>query len=315
MQHPAAMLPRMSIHKNPISSVLFVTAFLLFMPPTAYPQTSGGPTARLLEILRDRGSITTEEYDELLRTVAPDGAASESAVTLSALEARVNAQAAAPASKPAQTATPAPAPAAQDKATQDAAAEAVRRALAGKWYEKISLRGYTQFRLSEVFDVDGVALEVPADRSVNANESLMIRRGRLVFSGDVSDHLALYAQIDLNGSTGAADFALQMRDLYADIYLDKAKTFRFRLGQSKVPYRVRQHAIEPEPGAARAARRVESGRRGRARSRRLRYVGAREKPPAVSRHSQPGAEGLWRLRCDRVRRVRRPGSEPSRSER
>ena len=64
----------------------------------------------------------------------------------------------------------------------------------------------------------------------------MIRRGRFVWSGDVSSRLALYAQADFNGSAGTGDFALQMRDLYGDIALDSAKAFRVRLGQSKVPY-------------------------------------------------------------------------------
>jgi hypothetical protein len=64
----------------------------------------------------------------------------------------------------------------------------------------------------------------------------MIRRGRFIFSGDVSDHLYLYAQSDFNASTGAADFSLQMRDLYADVAFDTAKAWRVRLGQSKVPF-------------------------------------------------------------------------------
>jgi len=112
----------------------------------------------------------------------------------------------------------------------------VTQALANKWYEKISIRGYTQFRHSNVYSEEGPPLEIPADRSVNPNESILIRRGRLVFSGDITNHLTLYAQTDFNGSTGAADFSLQMRDLYGDISLDSKKEFRFRIGQSKVPY-------------------------------------------------------------------------------
>lgn len=112
----------------------------------------------------------------------------------------------------------------------------VTKALAGKWYERVSLRGYTQFRQTDVIDHVGFAPEVPADRSVNANETFLIRRGRFIFSGDLSDHLYLYAQSDYNASTGAADYSLQTRDLYADISLDKKKEFRVRLGQSKTPY-------------------------------------------------------------------------------
>jgi len=83
---------------------------------------------------------------------------------------------------------------------------------------------------------EGLPIDVPADRSANEAESFIIRRGRFVFSGDATERLALYAQFDFNGSTGAADYALQMRDLYADIALDKQKDWRVRLGQSKVPF-------------------------------------------------------------------------------
>jgi len=55
----------------------------------------------------------------------------------------------------------------------------------------------------------------------------------------VSDHLALYFQTDFAntppGSAGPTFFA-QLRDLYGDVYLDKTKIHRFRVGLSKVPY-------------------------------------------------------------------------------
>ena len=155
----------------------------------------------LLQVLRDRGSITAEEYENI-RQAAETG-------------------------KPATVLQP---------AVGDVVPPLVNKALAGKWYERIGLRGYTQFRYTDVLSSTGAPIDVPADRSVNENESFVIRRGRFVFSGDAAEHLALYAQFDFNGSTGAADFSLQMRDLYADIALDKAKAWRVRLGQSKVPF-------------------------------------------------------------------------------
>lgn len=165
---------------------------------------------RLLQVLRDRGSITAAEYDEirLVATATPAPAA----------------------------ATPPPAPAPAPAPSTTDLQPAVNKALAGKWYEKIGLRGYSQFRYSDVMAQEGLPIEVPSDRSVNPNESFVLRRGRFVFSGDATEHLALYAQMDFNGSTGAADFSLQMRDLYADLFLDKHKAWRIRLGQSKVPY-------------------------------------------------------------------------------
>ena len=112
-----------------------------------------------------------------------------------------------------------------------------RAAPASRWYDRIGLRGYTQFRLEKAgTPADGPPVEVPADRFANANETFGIRRGRFIFSGDVTDHVYLYAQSDFSASTGAPDFSLQMRDLYADIALDADKAFRVRLGQSKVPF-------------------------------------------------------------------------------
>ena len=107
---------------------------------------------------------------------------------------------------------------------------------------------------------DGPALEVPADRSVNANESFVVRRGRFIFSGDATEHVSLYAQMDFNGSTGAADFSLQMRDLYADVWLDRAKLWRVRIGQSKVPYGWVNLQSSQNRGRAGTARRVEHRR-------------------------------------------------------
>lgn len=106
-----------------------------------------------------------------------------------------------------------------------------------KWFDRLSIRGYGQFRTTSLFNEDNTPnLNVPNDRSVNEAETLQLRRGRVILSGDVTDHLFVYAQLDFAGSTGAADQALQMRDFYGDIALDAAKEYRFRLGTSKVPY-------------------------------------------------------------------------------
>ncbi len=116
--------------------------------------------------------------------------------------------------------------------------QAFKQALAGKWYERISLRGYTQFRTTTLFGRDLTPnLVAPADSSVSERETFLIRRGRFIFSGDVSSHVFLYAQLDYNGSVGGSgDRGLQSRDLYADIALDDDKEYRFRVGQSKVPF-------------------------------------------------------------------------------
>ena len=109
-----------------------------------------------------------------------------------------------------------------------------------KWFEKYTIRGYAQFRVNDVMANDGPApAHYVGDSSIGNNQSFLIRRARLIFSGDVSDHLSLYFQPDfassVPGSPDANQFA-QIRDLYADVSLDDQKEFRFRIGQSKVPY-------------------------------------------------------------------------------
>ena len=109
-----------------------------------------------------------------------------------------------------------------------------------KWFEKYTIRGYAQFRVNDIMDNDGPApAHYVGDSSIGNNQSFLIRRARLILSGDVSDHLSLYFQPDFAssppGSPDANQFA-QIRDLYADVALDDQKELRFRIGQSKVPY-------------------------------------------------------------------------------
>src|SRR5262245_7327578 len=169
---------------------------LCLLVPASPVHASNEALVRLLQVLRDRGSISAQEYDDIRKVAeAPDAApatpapAAADAARVAAVEQRV---------------------AAQEKtvaglrsAVDGAVPPLVTKALAGKWYERIGLRGYTQFRFSNVLDEVGPDLEVPADRSVNANESLVLRRGRMIFSGDATDHLSTYAQFDFNGSTGS----------------------------------------------------------------------------------------------------------------
>lgn len=188
---------------------------------------------KLLTILRDRGSLTEKEYQDLLKTSSkplPTPVPGSLEERLSGDE-RVIQRMEADLEKQRKAL-------AEIKGLTDGTSPAlVRNALKDKWYEHINLRGYVQFRFNHVFKKGGPELDVPADRSVREADSFLIRRGRMIFSGDVTDHLFLYAQSDFNASVGGAgDYGLQMRDLYGDISLDKEKEFRFRVGQSKVPF-------------------------------------------------------------------------------
>src|SRR5690606_13558038 len=89
-------------------------------------------------------------------------------------------------------------------------AEAAQDAEPAAWYRRFQFRGYAQFRFSETAGGTGPALDVPTDRSVDEDETFILRRGRAVLSGEVSDHLDLYAQADLFASTGGSEVSLQL---------------------------------------------------------------------------------------------------------
>jgi hypothetical protein len=106
------------------------------------------------------------------------------------------------------------------------------------WYDRYSIRGYVQLRHNELLDDDLDGLQHFADRSVGDDQSLLIRRARLILSGDVSDRVSLYLQPDfgVTPSGSSTTHFVQLRDAYADVFFDANKEFRVRVGQSKVPY-------------------------------------------------------------------------------
>ncbi|VTU00471.1 Phosphate-selective porin O and P OS=Pirellula staleyi (strain ATCC 27377 / DSM 6068 / ICPB 4128) GN=Psta_0512 PE=4 SV=1: Porin_O_P [Gemmataceae bacterium] len=110
------------------------------------------------------------------------------------------------------------------------------------WYEKYSIRGYAQPRFGRTLyqTSDSAAPNLVGDRSINGNaEDFFVRRARFILFGDVSDYLSLYTQYDfavtLPGVSTSAFFS-QLRDFYGDVYLNKDRVNRFRIGLSKVPY-------------------------------------------------------------------------------
>ncbi|RYD73186.1 MAG: porin [Sphingobacteriales bacterium] len=105
------------------------------------------------------------------------------------------------------------------------------------WYEKISIRGYTQVRYNRLLETNPKLKCEQCDKSWGENGGIFIRRSRIVFSGDVSPRVYVYLQPDFAASaSGTALNFLQMRDAYFDLSLTKDKAYRLRLGQSKIPY-------------------------------------------------------------------------------
>ena len=107
------------------------------------------------------------------------------------------------------------------------------------WYETLKIDGYTQVRQTEQLnDAAKLIGGLPADRSVDNAQSIVIRRARFKITGDIG-RVSLYTQFDLAASVDSGssrNFGMQTRDIYADIALDEEKTHRVRVGVSKVPY-------------------------------------------------------------------------------
>jgi hypothetical protein len=106
-----------------------------------------------------------------------------------------------------------------------------------KWYDNISLRGYTQFRYNRLLETNPSLGCEQCDRSWGDNGGFFFRRVRVILFGQIHKNVYLYLQPDL-ASTAATDrnnFA-QIRDAYIDVGVDESNEFRFRIGQSKMPF-------------------------------------------------------------------------------
>ena len=152
------------------------------------------------------------------------------------------------AAAPAPAAVPSPELAAASAQSPAAAPRSTPAPKSKPWYERLSLRGYTQMRYNAFLSGDDVApagvsrLRSVHDGSISDRSGFSLRRARLVLQGDISDRVSLYLQSDfataVNNQAGGErreGFA-QLRDAYADVFLDKGKSFRLRFGQSKVPF-------------------------------------------------------------------------------
>jgi phosphate-selective porin len=114
------------------------------------------------------------------------------------------------------------------------------------WTNNIRLNGYVQNRVTGMQSGDEGAVLWPDstgsfgdDRSGSGGgNNFRIRRARIIFSGNVGDHLGFYIQPDFASSAGSggSNNVAQLRDAYGDIFIDKQKVHRIRVGQSKVPF-------------------------------------------------------------------------------
>jgi hypothetical protein len=104
------------------------------------------------------------------------------------------------------------------------------------WYTKFRIRGYGQVRYNRLFESNAQLQCEQCDRSWGENGGFFIRRARLIVQGQVHQNVFIYLQPDFASTAGTTFNVGQLRDWYMDVGVDKSNEFRFRLGQSKVPY-------------------------------------------------------------------------------
>jgi Phosphate-selective porin O and P len=106
-----------------------------------------------------------------------------------------------------------------------------------KWFESISIRGYAQVRYNRLLETNQDLKCEQCDRSIGKDGGFFLRRMRFIFFGQINKQAYFYVQPDIasSASTTGLHFA-QLRDAYFDIGVDKKNEFRFRMGQSKIPF-------------------------------------------------------------------------------
>lgn len=105
------------------------------------------------------------------------------------------------------------------------------------WFDKINVRGYVQVRYNRLFESNPNFKSEQGDKSIGNNGGFFIRRARIIFFGQLNNHVYFYIQPDFASSASSTGLHFgQLRDAYFDVSVDKKREFRFRLGQSKVPF-------------------------------------------------------------------------------
>lgn len=105
------------------------------------------------------------------------------------------------------------------------------------WFDKINLRGYAQARYNRLFETNPDLKSEQGDRSIGDKGGFFFRRIRMIFYGQIHEHVYFYIQPDFASSASSTGLHFaQIRDAYFDVSFDKNREFRIRIGQSKVPF-------------------------------------------------------------------------------
>lgn len=106
-----------------------------------------------------------------------------------------------------------------------------------KWFESISIRGYVQARYNRLLETNPDLGNEQGDRSWGKGGGFFLRRIRVILFGQISKQVYFYIQPDFASSASSTNLHYgQLRDAYFDLGVDKKNEFRFRIGQSKIPY-------------------------------------------------------------------------------
>ncbi|WP_027136697.1 porin [Gaetbulibacter saemankumensis] len=99
------------------------------------------------------------------------------------------------------------------------------------WTDRIKIDGYLQFRGNAKSNTDLKCEQ--CDATYGGEKGFSLRRLRIKFSGWIHPQIYFYIQPDF--ASDGKNLG-QLRDGYFDVYLDKLKKYRFRIGQSKIMY-------------------------------------------------------------------------------
>ena len=123
---------------------------------------------------------------------------------------------------------------AQNRAPIDQQVETVK---GNKWYDRFAIRGYAQLRYNRLGETNPDLGCEQCDKSWGGDGGFFLRRVRVIFSGQLTDRVFFYIQPDFASSINSSSLNIgQIRDAYFDIGIDKKSEFRFRIGQSKIPF-------------------------------------------------------------------------------
>ncbi len=120
---------------------------------------------------------------------------------------------------------------------KDSVKNTAKSAVEKKWFENISVRGYVQARYNRLLETNPSLGNEQGDKSWGKGGGFFLRRARVILFGQISKQVYFYIQPDFASSASSSNLHYgQLRDAYVDLGVDAKNEFRFRIGQSKIPY-------------------------------------------------------------------------------